>query len=106
VAAQFDRAFSRPASSDFWKLNVSDPGYPSMFDSPIYYRGAMALHALRLTVGDRPFWRIMRAWPRIHEGGNAGTGDFKRLAERVSDQQLDRLFRQWLVEGDKPADPR
>jgi aminopeptidase N len=106
VAAQFDSAFSRPASSDFWKLPVADPGYPSMFDSPIYYRGAMALHALRLTVGDRPFWRIMRAWPRIHEGGNAGTGDFKRLAERISDQQLDRLFRQWLVDGDKPADPR
>ena len=106
VAAQFDQAFSRPASSDFWKLTVADPGYPSMFDSPIYYRGAMALHALRLTVGDRPFWRIMRAWPRIHEGGNAGTGDFKRLAERISDQQLDRLFRQWLVDGDKPADPR
>jgi aminopeptidase N len=106
VAAQFDQAFSRPASSDFWKLTVSDPGYPSMFDSPIYSRGAMALHALRLTVGDRPFWRIMRAWPRIHEGGNAGTGDFKRLAERISDQQLDRLFRQWLVDGDKPADPR
>lgn len=106
VAKRFDDAYARPAGRDFWKLKVSDPRYPDMFDGPIYYRGAMALHALRLTVGDRDFWKIMRSWARDHAGGNAATSDFKRLAERVSGQQLDRLFRQWLVDGDKPPDPR
>jgi aminopeptidase N len=106
VAARFDKAYSRPAKSSFWDLEVADPGYADLFDGPVYYRGAMALHALRLMVGNQDFWQIMRSWAQTYGGGNGSTADFTRLAERVSGDQLDRLFRQWLVDGDKPADPR
>ena len=106
VAARFDRAYSRPAKSSFWDLEVADPGYADMFAGPVYYRGAMALHALRLTVGDHDFWQIVRSWAQTKAGGNGSTAGFKKLAERASGQQLDALFRDWLVEGDKPADPR
>ena len=106
VADQFDDAFATARDSAFWRLQLSDPGYASLFDAPVYYRGAMTLHALRLTVGTPSFWRILRSWARIHEGGNVTTADFRRLAERISGRQLDRLFRQWLVDSDKPPDPR
>ena len=106
VGDQFDSAYSRPRGNRFWDLRVADPGPRHLFDIAIYERGAMTLHALRLKVGDRIFWRILRQWADRNRDGNARTSDFKRLAERVSDRQLDGLFRDWLVDRDKPADPR
>lgn len=106
VASHFDAAYSRPPGSSFWKLKVSDPGYANMFDGPIYYRGAMALHALRLTVGDDDFWTILRSWATDNANGNGTTSNFRELAETVSGMDLDALFDDWLVDGDKPADPR
>jgi aminopeptidase N len=106
IEKRFDAAYGRPADRRFWHLTVGDPGYPNMFDGPVYYRGAMALHALRLSIGDRDFWQVLRAWARKYEGGNVGTRDFERLAERISGEQLDTLFQQWLFDGVKPPDPR
>ena len=106
VARVFDAAYSRPAGANFWKLQVSDPGYANLFNGPIYVRGAMTLHALRLTVGRHDFSKIMRTWARRHENGHATTSGFTRLAERVSGESLDAFFTDWLVDQDKPADPR
>lgn len=106
VAAQFDTAYSRPSDSAFWTLNVSDPGYANLFNGPIYYRGAMALHALKLKVGAADFATILRTWARRNANGNVSTDDFIRLSERVSGRNLDPLFTAWLVDGVKPPDPR
>ncbi|HVQ88334.1 MAG TPA: M1 family metallopeptidase [Actinomycetes bacterium] len=106
VAAQFDSAFARPASSSFWSLKVTDPGYAHLFDGPIYSRGAMALHALKLKIGTKKFLRVMRTWASRRANGNGTTPEFKQLCERVASHPLDHLFDTWLVKGRKPADPR
>ena len=106
VERQFRDAYSRPADAGFWTLKVSDPGYANLFNAPIYERGAMTLHALRLKVGRQDFARILRAWARRHENGNATTADFRLLAERVSGRSLGAFFNDWIVDEDKPADPR
>jgi aminopeptidase N len=106
VEQRFDEVFSIPARNSFWTLNISDPGYANLFDSPIYYRGAMTLHALELKVGASDFARILRAWAARHANGNARTNDFIRLSERVSGRNLEPFFTAWLVDGVKPADPR
>jgi aminopeptidase N len=106
VAKQFDSAFARPADRPFWKLNVSDPGYAKLFNGPIYERGGMALHALRLKVGTDTFFKILRSWAVDRADANGTTRDFKQLAEQVSGRQLDRFFQVWVVAGRKPADPR
>ncbi len=106
VSRQFADAYSRPAKSEFWTLTVSDPGYANLFNGPVYERGAMTLHALRLRVGQQDFARIMRSWARRHELGNAATAGFRRLAERVSGRSLNAFFTDWIVDQDKPADPR
>ena len=106
IRQQFSDAYSRPGDSGFWTLPVSDPGYANLFNAPVYERGAMTLHALRLTVGRQDFVKIMRSWARRHENGNANTADFQRLAERVSGRSLAAFFTDWIVDQDKPADPR
>jgi aminopeptidase N len=74
-----------------------------LFDDPVYLRGAMTLHVLRSEVGDRAFFRILRAWATRKAGGNGTTGQFIALAERISGQQLDGLFDTWLFTAGRPA---
>ena len=43
-------------------LVLADPGPELMFDDRVYKRGALTLHALRLTVGDDAFFALLRGW--------------------------------------------
>jgi aminopeptidase N len=82
---------------------IGDPGIPFLFHDAVYVRGAMTLQVLRNEVGDRDFFRILRAWAARRAGGNGTTAQFVALAERVSGEQLDGLFRTWLFTAGKPA---
>jgi aminopeptidase N len=82
---------------------IGDPGIPFLFNDAIYVRGAMTLQALRNEVGDRDFFRILRAWAQRRAGGNGTTAQFIALAERLSGEQLDGLFDAWLFTPGKPA---
>jgi aminopeptidase N len=90
------------AKNRFWRLTIGDPGPGHLFAWPVYARGALTLQALRNAVGSHDFFVIMRQWATQHADGNATTKQFKTLAEQVSGQQLDRLFRQWLETSGKP----
>jgi hypothetical protein len=101
--AIFDAYARAPASSARWKLKIGDPGPVHLFDSPIYTRGAMTLHALRKRIGDAAFFRLLRRWTQAHRGQNVTIGQFTGLAERISGKQLDAFFRTWLFTPRKPA---
>jgi Peptidase family M1 domain len=101
----FDFFYEIPADDEFWSIEVGDPGPDNIFASPIYNRGAMTLHQLRLTIGDDDFFRLLRRWVRSYQGGNVTTDEFIALAERVSGQQLDDLFEAWLFTPAKPELP-
>jgi aminopeptidase N len=92
-----------PEGDPFWDVVIGDPGVEHLFDFPVYARGAMTLQVLRNQVGDRDFFRILRAWAARKAGGNGTTGQFVTLAERISGQQLDELFDTWLFTAGKPA---
>ena len=92
-----------PADDPFWDVVIGDPGIPFLFHGAVYVRGAMTLQALRNQVGDRDFFRILRAWAQRRAGGNGTTAQFIALAERISGQQLDALFHAWLFTPAKPA---
>jgi aminopeptidase N len=94
-----------PADDPFWDVVIGDPGVEHLFDNPVYVRGAMTLQVLRNQVGDRDFFRILRAWAKRKAGGNGTTGQFIALAERISGRQLDALFDAWLFTAGKPALP-
>ncbi|MGA5042385.1 M1 family metallopeptidase [Streptomyces capoamus] len=102
----FDALYTRPASDGLWAYPPGDPGSGArIFGTPVYARGAMALHELRRAVGDRDFFRILRAWATGHRGGHGTTAQFARLAEKTSGKQLDGLLRTWLYTPGKPDRP-
>ncbi len=94
-----------PADDEFWDLPIEDPGFVHMFDGQIYIRGAMTLQALRLTVGDRAFFKILRDWVKTQSGSTVSTDEFIRLAERVSHRDLGAFFDEWLGSGHPTAPP-
>ena len=98
----FDSFVAIPADDPFWALPIGDPGPDHLFDFPVYGRGAMTLHALRVEVGDATFFRILKDWARTQKNGTVTTAEFIRLAERLSGKQLDALFDEWLSAG-RPA---
>jgi hypothetical protein len=92
-----------PADDPFWSLTIGDPGPDQLFDGPVYIRGAMTLQALRVTIGDQDFFRLLRRWASSRAGGNVTTDEFIALAERISGQDLDAFFQTWLFTPEKPA---
>ena len=51
-----------------------------MFDDRVYKRGALTLHALRVTVGDDAFFSLLKDWVAEHTGGSVTTEDFRAFA--------------------------
>lgn len=91
-----------PADSAFWQVPPGDPGAENLLHRAVYERGAMALHAIRVTIGDETFFGTLRAWVTRYGGGSATVGDFITLAEQRSGQQLDALADTWLYRPAKP----
>ena len=54
-------------------LVVADPGARDMFDDRVYKRGALALHALRRTIGDDAFTAGLRTVTERHRHGTVTT---------------------------------
>ncbi|MEV6718242.1 M1 family metallopeptidase [Lentzea sp. NPDC051208] len=95
---------SYPADSEFWNVLPGDPGAANVFDGAVYDRGALAVHALRVAVGDEKFFEILKTWVAEKKYSDATVEEFIALAERVSGQQLDQLFQTWLFTKGKPAE--
>jgi len=87
-------------------LVLSDPGATDLFDDRVYKRGALTLHALRVTVGDVAFFALLRAWVAERRHGSVTTNDFVEAANRRHDGDLTELFRRWLHEPALPQLPQ
>ncbi len=92
-----------PDDAAVWTTAPADPGVAELFGDAVYDRGAMTLHQLRLAVGDDDFFEILRTWTATHKYGNATTGEFTALAEKISGKDLDALFQAWLYTPSKPV---
>jgi aminopeptidase N len=100
---RFDRLYATPADFPGWRLKPGDPGRDNLFAVfPVYERGAMALHAVRVAVGDAAFFTILRTWVTERRYRAASIADFRALAERVSGRPLGPLFERWLYTSAKP----
>jgi aminopeptidase N len=66
------------------------------YQEVIYFKGALVLHALRYTMGDAAFKRLLRSFADEHRWGRATIPDFQRAAERIHGQPLNVFFDQWL----------
>lgn len=86
-------------------LVLGDPGVQRMFDDRVYQRGALAIHALRMRLGDAEFFALLRDWTAKNKYGSVTTDDFKTLAQQHSPRPLDDLFTAWLHQARLPELP-
>jgi peptidase M1-like protein len=83
----------------------ADPPRDDLFPGSVYNRGAMALQALRVRVGDPTFFRILRTYAARYRYGNADTADFIALTDTVSGRNLTSFFHTWLYAPVAPPMP-
>src|SRR3954449_4894987 len=100
---QYDDVYRTPADDEFWATPPGDPGAEDLFAPATYDRGAAALQALRVKVGDENFFTLLRRWATENADGNVTTADFAALAEEVSGQPLEAFFTAWIYTPAKPT---
>ncbi|GAB3142335.1 M1 family metallopeptidase [Micromonospora sonneratiae] len=93
---------SYPESSSFWQVLPGAPGPDLIFHGAVYDRGAMAVHQLRLAVGDDAFFQILKAWTSSRQYGNGTIEQFQALAEQISGQDLSAVLTTWLFTAGRP----
>lgn len=92
-------------------LKISNPGPDLMFDDRLYKRGALAVHALRLLLGDEVFFELIQEWTTSNQHSVVDAVDFRALANRVcrereiSTSWLDVIFENWLNRTPLPPFP-
>jgi len=84
-------------------LVLADPDAQRMFDDRVYKRGALFLHALRVTFGDDAFFGLVREWTSRHRYGSVTTEDLVDLADELLGPAALGLADAWL---NAPALPR
>jgi aminopeptidase N len=94
-----------PPDADFWQIPPGAPGAARVLDGPIYSRGAMALQALRASVGDEDFFTALRTWSTERRNGNGSVSDFLAVIERVSGDNVDDIAEAWLFSPTRPPAP-
>ncbi|MEZ4867602.1 MAG: M1 family metallopeptidase [Caldilineaceae bacterium] len=71
----------------------------------MYFRGPMAINALRMRLGDERFYQLLRTFYARYRGGNASTEDFIAVAEEISGEDLTAFFQEWLYADKLPPLP-
>ena len=82
-----------------------DPGPENLFAPAVYFRGALTLHALRMTIGDDAFFASVRKYVDDFGGKSVTTADFIQVVESVSGADLEDLFDSWLYDTPMPDLP-
>ncbi len=99
IASQY-----RDMSIEIWGP-IGDPTPLGLFDSSVYERGSLTLHALRLRVSDDVFFNILRTYAKHFRNSNATTEDFIAIAEEISREDLQTFFDAWLYQPTLPDIP-
>ena len=76
---------------------------PATFgEGNIYYGPALMWHELRGKVGDATFWRVVRAWPKVREDGNANREQFISWLNEETGRDLSDFYNSWLLDKTSP----
>jgi aminopeptidase N len=75
--------------------------------SPEYWaltaaKGAAIFHMMRYVIGDDAFMKVMKALPEQFAWKSINTGDVKQVAEKISGQNLQGFFIQWVESTGAP----
>jgi aminopeptidase N len=84
---------------------LADPGVQRMFDDRVYQRGALAVHAIRLRLGEAAFFTMLREWVSSNKYGTVTTDAFTSLVQSHSPRPLTEDFTAWLYQTRLPDLP-
>ena len=100
------------ASSDRWRARFGPVARPNsaeklfdLFNSNVYYGGALALYALEQEIGTPKFQQLERTWTTVYRGRSASTDDFIALASHVAGRDLKPFLTAWLYGATTPPMP-
>jgi aminopeptidase N len=74
-------------------------------DEATYLRGALAIHALRVGLGDVAFRDGLKAFLATYTGESANTEDFIATMQEHTDINVDELLGPWIDEETVPPMP-
>ncbi|WP_298873459.1 M1 family metallopeptidase [uncultured Microbacterium sp.] len=86
-------------------LLLVGPGPDDMFDDRVYKRGAIALHAVRRTLGDTAFFDLLRAWTAENRHSLVTTDDFRRAVEGAGGADAAAVLSRWIDHEALPPRP-
>ncbi|MEV6299363.1 M1 family metallopeptidase [Actinoplanes sp. NPDC051861] len=104
--ATAQQIFDRTYRAFDWSEPPGDPGPNRIFGTAVYQRGGMTVHALRRTIGDDAFFKLVKSWAAEHRDGNVTTDQFIAAAESASGKNLDKFFQDWLFGTKRPPIPK
>ena len=96
---------AQSGASDWYAVLPGDPGPENLFAPAVYYRGALTLHALGMTIGDDAFFASVRKYVDDFGGKSVTTADFVQVVESVSGADLGDFFDSWLFDWPMPDLP-
>jgi len=66
-------------------------------DSNIYYGPALMWQELREKIGDKKFFKVLRAWPAAQENENSDREEYWAWLEKTTGEELSDFFDDWLL---------
>ena len=76
-----------------------------ILDSVTYQRGALLYHALRLEIGDEPFFATLNEFVQRNLHATAEIEDLQAIAEELTGDDLSQFFTSWVIESAVPQLP-
>ena len=83
-------------------VNTKENNYMRLLNANSYQKGGWFLHMLRNKIGDDDFHETIKTYYDTYKLSNASTENFQDVAEKVSGQDLDSFFEQWLYKTGQP----
>ncbi|MBN2635477.1 MAG: M1 family metallopeptidase [Prolixibacteraceae bacterium] len=84
-------------------IDTTVTDYLELLNANTYQKASWVLHMLRVTIGEENFNQTLQEYYRAFRNSTAVTADFQNIAERVSRQELDVFFYQWLWQPGFPV---
>ena len=89
-------------------VRASTKDFPEGHILQVYHKGPLVLHMLRellreQTGSDEAFVSVLRDFLKAHQGGLAGTEDFRAVVERHAPGDWSWFFEQWVYRAEIPT---
>jgi aminopeptidase N len=77
---------------------IGNPPPAYLFEYDVYFESALAIHDLRLAMGDEAFFAGLRDYMERFGGGTASDAEFRAVMEEAAGKPLGEIFTRWQLD--------